>query len=71
VDDAGNITQNRKQNVDQQVRAAATFEKDTKRWQNDGEDDLYDVAAGESHDCCLFWSGLRIWSCCLSCEDFV
>ncbi len=44
MDDTGNITQNREQNVDEQVCAATTFEEDTKRWEDDGEDDLDDVA---------------------------
>ena len=44
VDDTGNITQNREQDVDEQVRAAAAFEEDTERWQDDGEDDFEDVA---------------------------
>ena len=44
VDDTGNITQDREQDVDEQVRAAAAFEEDTERWQDDGEDDFEDVA---------------------------
>lgn len=44
VDDTGDITQDREQDVDEQVRAAATFEEDTERWQDDGEDDFDDVA---------------------------
>jgi hypothetical protein len=32
VDDARNVTQNRQQDVDEEVGAAATLEEDTKRW---------------------------------------
>lgn len=47
MNDARNVTQNRQQNVDEEVAAAATLEEDTKRWEDDGEDDLEDVAGGK------------------------
>ena len=43
VDDAWNVTQDREEDVDQQVGATATFEEHSKRWEEDGEDDLDDI----------------------------
>ena len=57
MDDAGNITQDGEQDVDQQVRAAATFEEYTKRWQDDGEDDLDDIAV---HSVSLYTHSWRL-----------
>jgi hypothetical protein len=39
-----NVTENGEQDVDQEVGIAAALEEDTDRWQEDGEDDLDDVA---------------------------
>jgi hypothetical protein len=44
VDDTRDVTQNRQQNVDEEIGIATSFEEDTKRWENDGKDDLADVA---------------------------
>ena len=44
VDDAWNVTQNRQEDVDEKVSAAATLKEYTKWWEQDGEDDLDDVA---------------------------
>ena len=44
VDDAGNVAQDCEQDVDEQVRAASALEEDTERWEDDGEDDLDDIA---------------------------
>lgn len=44
VNDAGNVSKNRQQDVDQEIRTASTLEEDTKRWQDDGKNDLEDVA---------------------------
>jgi hypothetical protein len=49
MDDAGDVTKNGEENVDQEIAAAATLEENTKRWEDDGEDDLENVACGESH----------------------
>jgi len=49
VDDARNVTQDGEQNVNQQISSAATLEEDTKRWENDGKNDLADIASGECH----------------------
>ena len=39
VEEAGNVAY-----VDQKVCTAATLEEDTERWEEDGQDDLDDVA---------------------------
>lgn len=44
VDDSGNVTQDGEEDVDEEIGAAATLEEDTERWEEDGEDDLADVA---------------------------
>ena len=44
MDDTWDITEDGEQDVYKQVAAAATLEKDTDRWQEDGEDDFQDVA---------------------------
>lgn len=48
MDDTRNVTQYREEDVDQQIGATATLEEDTERWEDDGEDDLADVAAKSS-----------------------
>jgi hypothetical protein len=54
VDDAGNVTQNRQQDVDEEVGIASTLEEHTQRREDNGEDDLDDVASGEGHvEVCL------------------
>jgi hypothetical protein len=50
VDDAGDITQDREEDVDEEVGIAAAFQEDTEGWDEDGEDDLDDVASRERHD---------------------
>jgi len=49
VDDAGDVSKNGQQNVDEQVGTAATLKEDSERWEDDGKDDLADVAGGERH----------------------
>ena len=44
MDDTWNVTEDGEQDVYKQVAAAATLEKDTDGWQEDGEDDFQDVA---------------------------
>lgn len=46
VDDTGNVTQDGEQDVDEQVGAASALEEDTQRRQEDGKEDLADVAVG-------------------------
>lgn len=50
MDDTRNVTQYREEDVDQQIGATATLEEDTERWEDDGEDDLADVAANQVSD---------------------
>ena len=45
VNDAGDVTQDSEENVDQEVGIAAALEEHTERGQEDGEDDLDDIAA--------------------------
>jgi len=50
VDDTGNVTQNGQQDVDEEISAAATLEEDTHGREDDGKEDLADVASSERHD---------------------
>lgn len=68
VDDAGDVAENGQADVDQEVGAAPALEEDTERREDDGEDDLADIAGGERHDgrfVCLFvgWLVLSIRCC--------
>jgi hypothetical protein len=47
VNDAGDVAKDGEQDVDQQVRTATTLEEDTNRREEDGKDDLADVAVGK------------------------
>lgn len=47
MDDTRDVTQNRQQDVDEEVGIAAPLEEDTDRWQDNGKDDLADIAVGE------------------------
>jgi len=51
VNDAGNVTKDCQQDVDEEVSTTSALEEDTKRWEDDGENDLADVACGEGHFC--------------------
>lgn len=44
VDNTGNPTQDGQTDVDQEVSAASALQEDTQRRQDDGEDDLADIA---------------------------
>ena len=44
-----NVTQDRQQDVDEEVRIAAALEEDTQRGQEDGEDGLDEVGGGDRH----------------------
>lgn len=44
MNDAGNVTEDGEQNVDQEITTASALEEYTQRRQEDGEDDLADVA---------------------------
>jgi len=49
VDETGNETKNGQRDVDEQIDTAATFEEDSKRGKDDGEDDLADIGSGGRH----------------------
>jgi hypothetical protein len=49
VDDTRNVTKTGQQDVDEEVSAAAALEEDTNRWEDDGKENLADVASGERH----------------------
>jgi len=55
VNDTGEVSENGQQNVDEQISAATTLKEDSERREDDGQDDLADVASGESH--CDGWTG--------------
>ena len=44
MNDTRDVTQDRQQDVDEKVGITAPLEKDTERWQDDGKDDLADIA---------------------------
>jgi hypothetical protein len=48
MNDAWDVTEDGKQDVDQKITAAATLEEDTQRWEDDGKDDLADVTVEEA-----------------------
>jgi len=43
MDNAWNVPENSQEDVNEEVGIATTFQEDTNRWQDDGEDDLDDV----------------------------
>lgn len=49
MDDAGNVSQNGEQDVDEEVGTATTLEEDTHGREDDGKDDLANIAGGERH----------------------
>lgn len=51
MDDSGNITQARQENVDEKICTTTTLEEDSKRGKEDGEDDFANVRCGECHFC--------------------
>lgn len=48
MNDTGNITKYSEEDIDQEVGVTASFEEDTKRWNEDGKDDLADVTTSET-----------------------
>lgn len=61
MDDTGNVTQDRQQDVDEQVSTASSLKEDTDGGQEDGKNDLEDVTSGESHF--VGWGGLSWFGC--------
>lgn len=54
MDDTRNVTENGQEDVDEEVSAATTLEEDSDGWDEDGEDDLDDVA-GEVVSLLCLW----------------
>jgi len=50
MDDSRDVSEDGQQDVDEEVGIASTFKEDTQWWDEDGEDDLDDIASGERHD---------------------
>lgn len=48
MDDTRDVSQNREQDVDEQIGAAATLEEDSQGREEDGKNDLEDVAVGRN-----------------------
>lgn len=44
MNDTWDVTEDSQQDVDEKVGTTATLKEDTKRWEDDGENDLADVA---------------------------
>lgn len=44
MDDTRDVTQNRQQDVDEEVGIATALKEDTERREDDGKDDLADIA---------------------------
>ena len=67
MDDSGNVAQNGEEDVDEQVGIAAALEEDTERREQDGEDDLADVAAREKSFVSLdMFTEPHLSQCCVS-----
>ena len=43
MNDAGDVTENCEEDVDEEVCIAATLQEDTQRWKDDGKNDLADI----------------------------
>lgn len=56
MDNTRDVTQDGQQNVDEEVGITTSLEEDTERWEDDGKNDLADIASGERHDC-----GVVVW----------
>ena len=44
VDDTRDVAQDRQEDVDEEIGIATALEEYTKRWEDDGENDLADIA---------------------------
>jgi len=49
MDDSGNVTQDRQEDVDEEISTTSALKEDTKRWEDDGENDLADITGCERH----------------------
>lgn len=57
MDDTRNVAENCQADVDEQVRTTSTLEEDTKRREDDGEDNLADVTASSKKQLAVNWMG--------------
>jgi len=44
-----NVSKDRQQNVDEKISSTSSFKEDTQRGEDDGEEDLTNVAASDCH----------------------
>ena len=44
MDDTRDVAQDRQEDVDEEIGITTAFEEDTKRWEDDGQNDLADIA---------------------------
>jgi len=49
MNDTGDITQNRQEDVYQEISTTAALQEDPQGWDEDGEDDFANVRASDSH----------------------
>lgn len=49
VNDTWNVTEDRKEDVDQEIGTASALKEHTKRWEDDGKNDLADVAGASQY----------------------
>ena len=52
MDDTRDVAQYRQEDVDEEVGIATPLKENTKRWDEDGENDLADVAIGQIRQPC-------------------
>ena len=62
MDDAGDVTQDCEQDVDEEVGAAATLQENAQRRENDGEDNLADITNERQNQLTRLVPGLKISS---------
>lgn len=63
VYNAGDVSQTCQHDADEQIGAAAPLEEDTQRGQDDGEEDLDDIAARSAVSALRFGLGTRMQIC--------
>lgn len=50
MDDTRDVTQDGQQDVDEEISTTSALQEDTEGRQEDGKNDLADIAGGERHD---------------------
>lgn len=63
VNDTRDVAQDRQENVDEEIGIATALEEDTKGWEDDGENDLADIAISHKVSCVLLY--LLLLTCSL------